>query len=169
MVPCVFQLSELKEFGSLLCEQDKNRFIERFSTYMKLLLRVKNVESYASSSILFGNTDVLQIAATASFMSNPKNDWVLLKEMMIYSPNFRLEKEMKKHLAFLQNCENRMEKLCEKGFWNFLFHHKKYKIVKKHYNRVNKDMRFQDLFSAATGYFVSQGWGKGSTFKMMLS
>ena len=63
MVPCIFQLSELGEFGLVLQEQNKDSFMRRFADCVKALLFAKVTQVYAVGGFPF--------AGNAVWESNP--------------------------------------------------------------------------------------------------
>lgn len=172
MVPCIFQLSELGEFGSVLQEQNKDSFMRRFAEYVKRLLHVKMMESYAMNNQSFVAGDVwgIEPAAAASVWarSDFKADWSLLKEMMVFTPDYGMRKLIAANLRFLHRCRVRMRKLADRGLWYLFCHCRRYRAVRRYFRNADRTVTFQDLFSAAIAQFVLKGWGKAEDFRYLL-
>ena len=177
MVPCIFQLSELGEFGLVLQEQNKDSFMRRFADCVKALLFAKVTQGYAVGGFPFaGNAvwesnpaTVMSVWALSDFKTDLKADWALLKEMMVFTPDYGMQKLIAANLRFLQRCLARMAKLADRGLWYLFCHCRRYRAVRRYFHNADRTVTFQDLFSAAIAQFVLKGWGKASDFKCLLS
>ena len=164
MVPCIFQLSELGEFGLVLQEQNKDSFMRRFADCVKALLFAKMPQGYAVGGFPFaGNAvwesnpaTVMSVWALSDFKTDLKADWALLKEMMVFTPDYGMQKLIAANLRFLQRCRVRMTELADRA-------------VRRYFHNADRTVTFQDLFSAAIAQFVLKGWGKAGDFKYLLS
>lgn len=171
MLPCVFQLSELGELGLIFKEENKHLFVQRFVQYVKELLRMKAAMDYSVNTGFWQNIDPSGTScslASAVPFSDFQKDWTLLKEMIVFSPNYGMLNLMQKKMAFLQCCQQRMDKISDRGFWNLVRHYRYYRIVWRRFNDADMSVTFQDLFSVATAHFMKKGWGKAWEFKQIV-
>ena len=93
----------------------------------------------------------------------------LEKEMMVFTPDYGMQKLIAANLRFLQRCRARMAKLADRGLWYLFCHCRRYRAVRRYFHNADRTVTFQDLFSAAIAQFVLKGWGKASDFKCLLS
>ena len=141
MVPCIFQLSELGEFGLVLQEQNKDSFMRRFADCVKALLFAKVTQGYAVGGFPFaGNAvwesnpaTVMSVWALSDFKTDLKADWALLKEMMVFTPDYGMQKLIAANLRFLQRCRARMAKLADRGLWYLFCHCRRYRSHSRYY------------------------------------
>ncbi len=171
MLPCVFQLSELGELGLIFKEENKHLFVQRFVQYVKELLRMKAAMDYTINAGFWQNIDPSGTSCSLASvvpLSDLQKDWTLLKSMIVFSPNDGMKNLIQKNMAFLQRCQQRVDKLSKRGFWNLLRHCGYYRIIRRHFNDADMSVTFQDLFSAATAHFMKKGWGKAWEFKQIV-
>ena len=112
---------------------------------------------------------VMSVWALSDFKTDLKADWALLKEMMVFTPDYGMQKLIAANLRFLQRCRARMAKLADRGLWYLFCHCRRYRAVRRYFHNADRTVTFQDLFSAAIAQFVLKGWGKASDFKCLLS
>lgn len=161
MVPCIFNLSELKEFGQAITEKDKMIFVSKFTDCVKMLLLSRCLQTdFVADSM--GGFELPPQPIDLKF------DFALLKETMDFEPDFDLLQMLSAELVLIENCRARIEKFDKKGWW-YRFNHCRYRnFLRNHLQDIDKQITFQDIFSVAVAYFVQQGWGGGSELKQLM-
>lgn len=163
MRQCIFFLSELENFSSLLEEKSKERFVARFSESIRRLLCLRSFSDPSG-----GVADPFGMPPSLSAYPDLDIDMALLKEMMVFEPDYRMRKFIITRIAFLKRCRERMKQLTARGFWHLITHCRRYRLYRRYYNAENKTIGFQDIFSAAVAQFELEGWGNGSDLKRLL-
>ncbi len=163
MRQCIFFLSELEEIGSLLEEKNKERFVSKFSECIRQLLCLRSF-----MDPLGGAADPFETPPLLSSYPDLNIDWVLLKETVVFEPDYRMRRFFITRISFLKRCRERMKQLRAKGIGYWISHYRRYRLYKRYYNAENKVFYFQDIFSAAVAHFELEGWGNGSDFKRLL-
>lgn len=163
-----FRLSELEEFYSVLREKNKEVFIKRFSEYVKQLLRDRMF--MLNRDIAFPNRND-EMGCCDSFLQlfceEYENTWKLLKEMMVFSPDFFLLNKVVRHFEFLDSNRRSFKEIFRKGvpFWRSV---RNYCSMRRRLSKMaNFELTFQDMFSVAAARFSRMAWGNGKEFQRL--
>ncbi len=144
-----FQLRELNDFALALRETNKKTFVDKFATCLRMLLFDRRVHALSPEE---------KVSSAFSFLCEDyENDWVLLKEMVDFLPDYRLMHEVALQLRYISYCKHRLRSLGRfaRGRKMRLFE--------------IRELTFQDMFSVATSYFIIMGWGNGKEFKELFA
>ena len=168
MVPCIFNLSELKEFGQVLEMKDQSVFVKKFADCLKGLLLSQSLWPLDSNLSSDCSLDGVSVFANPPKPVDLEFDFALLKETMYFEPDYNLLKTISAELALMENCRARIERFNKNGWWYRLKHCRYRRFLSQYRKRLNRELKFQDIFSAATAYFVQQRWGNGADLKRQL-
>ncbi len=177
MAADIFQLSELKEFGLILQEQNKDAFVRHFADYIKTLLSAKMFQNYCLISPSMIGVDMWGMNPSADsfawglldFNEHLQFKWAWLKNKMAFTPDLGRHKLVAADFRTLQRCRAHLFKMADRGLWYLFCHWRRYRFIVRCFRRADKELTFQDLFSVAVTQFVAKGWGKSDEFKRLLS
>ena len=161
-----FQLSELKEFDSVLREENREAFVRRFADYQRQLLCNRMVMISRGVALPLENN---QTPDYLFFREDYENNWKLIKEMMVFKPDFSLLKKIIRRFRFMSYCKQSVKSVFGRGWRFFGRSLRRYFSIWRRYRKIGSlELTFQDMFSVAVARFVSNGWGNGSDFKQLL-